>query len=87
MKDIQHDRLTDCPLGQRFRAVDPTMAGSRQIPKAEPDNDGAVVRTIGAIPLPERRRVAYQLQLALTGGYFWGLVGRPEMEKPASDEK
>jgi hypothetical protein len=34
-------------------------------------------------PLPEPRREAYQLQLPLRGGYWWGLVGRPEVEKPA----
>jgi hypothetical protein len=36
------------------------------------------------LPLPKPRRVTYQLQLALTGGYWWGLLGRPEVEKPAS---
>jgi hypothetical protein len=33
-------------------------------------------------PLPKPRRATYQLQLPLTGGYWWGLLGRPEVEKP-----
>ena len=34
-------------------------------------------------PLPKPKRPAYQLQLSLTGGYWWGLSERPKMEKPA----
>jgi len=28
-------------------------------------------------------RAAYQLQLPLSGGYWWGLLARPEVEKRA----
>jgi hypothetical protein len=44
----------------------------------------AMARWFGQLelfPLPKPRRPEYQLQLPLTGGYWWGLVGRPE-EKP-----
>ncbi len=34
-------------------------------------------------PLEKRKPAAYQLQLPLTGGYWWSLLGRPEAEKPA----
>jgi hypothetical protein len=34
-------------------------------------------------PLEKRKPAAYQLQLPLKGGYWWGLSERPEVEKPA----
>jgi hypothetical protein len=34
--------------------------------------------------LPEvEKPAAFQLQLPLTGGYWWGLLERPKAEKPA----
>ena len=34
-------------------------------------------------PLEKRKPAAFQLQLTLTGGYWWGLLARPEVGKPA----
>jgi hypothetical protein len=36
-----------------LRAVDPAVAGARQISEAEPDGDGTVVRATGAVPFEE----------------------------------
>jgi hypothetical protein len=33
-------------------------------------------------PFEKRKPAAFQLQLPLTGGYWWGLVGRPTVGKP-----
>jgi hypothetical protein len=34
-------------------------------------------------PLERPKPAAYQLQLPLSGGYWWGLLARPEVEKRA----
>jgi hypothetical protein len=62
-------------MGQRFRAADPTVAASRQIPKAKPDSDGAVARTIGAIPNTETETGGISVATAIDGRLLVGLVG------------
>jgi hypothetical protein len=61
-------------LGQRIRTVDPAVAASRQIPKAESDSDGAVVWAIGAIPIGETETGSVSVALTC-GGRLVGLVG------------
>jgi hypothetical protein len=34
-------------------------------------------------PLEKPKPAAFQLNLPLMGGYWWGLLARPEVEKPA----
>jgi hypothetical protein len=34
-------------------------------------------------PLEKPKPAAVQLRLPLAGGYWWGLLARPEVEKPA----
>jgi hypothetical protein len=40
-------------MGRGICTVDPALAGALQISKAEPDCDGAVAWTIGAVPAAE----------------------------------
>ena len=67
-------------MGQGIRAVDPAVAAGRQIPKAEPDSDGAVAGAIGAIPAAEGETGAVPVAVTFDGRL---LVGRPEVGKPA----
>jgi hypothetical protein len=50
-------------------------------PKPRPIVMARLFGQLELFPLPEPRRVAYQLHLPSTAGW-WGLVGRPEVEKP-----
>jgi len=46
----------------------------------------AMARYLGQLelfPLERPKPAAYQLQLPLSGGYWWGLLARPEVEKRA----
>jgi hypothetical protein len=52
-------------------------------PKPRPIVMARLLGQLELFPLPERRRVSYQLQLPLMGGYWWGLLARPEVDKPA----
>ena len=62
-------------MGQRFCAVDPAVAGARQIHKAEPDNDGAVARTIGAIPIGETETAGVSVAITFDGQSLMGIGG------------
>jgi hypothetical protein len=64
----QHDTGTRYPSGPWICAVDLALAASRQIPKAEPDNDGAGAWAIGAVPVGETEagRVSVAISRLLT---------------------
>jgi hypothetical protein len=54
---------------------DPAVAGTRQIPKAESNSDGAVAWTTGAIPNRETGTGRVSIATAIYGRLLVGLVG------------
>jgi len=56
-------------------ALLPAVAASRQIPEAEPNSDGAVAGTIGAIPIGETEAGGVSVATAFDGRLLVELVG------------
>jgi hypothetical protein len=54
------------------------VAASRQIPKAEPDSDGAVAWTVGAVPIGETEAAGIAVPIAFDWRLLVGLVGSAE---------
>jgi hypothetical protein len=64
-------------MGAVIFAVDPAVAASRQVSKAEPDSDGAVARTIAAIPAAEAEADRLSIPTAFDGRLPEGFRSRP----------
>jgi hypothetical protein len=72
---IENDNLQTDEHQPWVWAADPAVATGRQNPKAEPDRDGAVARTIGAFPLERPKPAGLSIATALERRLLVGLNG------------